>query len=77
MGSILQALMFKGAQETTTPAPDAVHLLDMKLKTIQGKDTTMKDLMHGKSITIICNVASKWSFSHKSYVELVNVFNEY
>ena len=49
----------------------------MKLETINGEATTMKDLMEGKKLTIICNVASKWSFSHKSYVELVNVFNEY
>jgi len=37
----------------------------------------MRELMKGKELTIICNVASKWAFSHRSYVELVNVFNEY
>lgn len=51
--------------------------MDMKLKTIRGDETSVRDLMKGKKLSIICNVASKWSFSHKSYTELVNVYNEY
>lgn len=33
--------------------------------------------MKGYKLTIIVNVASKWAFAHKNYVELVNVYEEY
>lgn len=44
---------------------------------ILGKKMTMGDIISDHRITIIVNVASKWAFAHKSYVELVNVYNEY
>ena len=34
-------------------------------------------MIKGQKLTIIVNVASKWAFAHKSYVELVNVYEEY
>jgi hypothetical protein len=37
----------------------------------------MSDLLGPSKVSIVVNVASKWAFAHKSYVELVNVFNEY
>lgn len=35
------------------------------------------DLMKNFKLTIFVNVASKWAFAHKSYVELVNLYEEY
>lgn len=72
--------MFKNNadQAPQTPAQGVSEkLMDMKLQTIRGESTSMKDLMKGNKLSIICNVASKWSFAHKGYTELVNLYNEY
>ena len=37
----------------------------------------MHNLFKGYKVIIIVNVASKWAFAHKSYIEIVNVYNEY
>lgn len=46
-------------------------------QTIEGVKTTIGELIKGHKLTIIVNVVSKWAFAHKSYVELVNVYEEY
>ena len=57
--------------------PDDPDIRKVELTTIDGQQTTLGALMDGFKLTIVVNVASKWAFAHKSYVELVNVFEEY
>lgn len=56
---------------------DETDIMGIPIIDIEGNKMFIGDLMKGFKLTIIVNVASKWAFAHKSYVELVNVFDEY
>ena len=47
------------------------------VSTIDGDSKPLREYVKGFKLSIIVNVASKWAFAHKSYVELVNVYEEY
>ena len=69
-------MLFKNNDESN-PAEMGTPLLSIPLETIDGEHITVKDLCQGKKLIVFANVASKWAFAHKSYIELVNVYNEY
>lgn len=78
MGAIVQKLLFKDNTYDTPPEPQASqNILGASVTNIEGEQCKLGDLMKGYKLTIIVNVASKWAFAHKSYVELVNVYEEY
>lgn len=56
---------------------DELDIRMIPVRTIEGEDTTLGALMKNFKLTIVVNVASKWAYAHKSYVELVNVYEEY
>ena len=78
MGSIVQSLLFKDRTfDAVICEVDDTDLKGIPVPTIEGEKMLLGDLMKGFKLTIIVNVASKWAFAHKSYVELVNVYDEY
>ncbi len=56
---------------------DETDLKGIPVTSIEGEKMFIGDLIKGFKLTVIVNVASKWAFAHKSYVELVNVYDEY
>lgn len=76
MGGVVQKMLFKDNSDADPGVLDK-PLLGIPLETIDQEQITVGDLCKGKKLTIFVNVASKWAFAHKSYVELVNVYDEY
>ena len=56
---------------------DETDIKGIPVTSIEGEKLFLGDLLKGFKLTVIVNVASKWAFAHKSYVELVNVYDEY
>jgi len=52
-------------------------IFDLPCADIDGNKGTLRSFSQGSKLTLIVNVATKWAFAHKNYVELVNVHNEY
>ena len=44
---------------------------------INGENVRVGDILDKHKLLVVVNVASKWAFAHKSYTELVNVYQEY
>ena len=60
MGAIVQRLLFRdNVQDLATDTPVSADLLDISITTIDGDDTTLRELIKGFKLTIIVNVASK------------------
>ncbi len=78
MGAIVQTLLFKdNTFDSIICEGDDTDIKGLPVVTIEGEKLFFGDLMKGFKLTVIVNVASKWAFAHKSYVELVNVYDEY
>ena len=77
MGSFVQKLLFKNTYDSASATEDPNDIRNIPIKSIEGESMKLGDLMKGFKLTIVVNVASKWAFAHKSYVELVNVYEEY
>ena len=78
MGAIVQTLLFKdNTFDNIICDGDETDIKGLPVVTIDGGKLFVGDLMKGFKLTVIVNVASKWAFAHKSYVELVNVYDEY
>ncbi len=78
MGAVVQRLIFKESTfEKNLKQVDNDNILVIPVETIEGQKGTVGSMIKGQKLTIIVNVASKWAFAHKSYVELVNVYEEY
>ena len=57
MGAIIQQLLFKNNSE---PVKKEVQpIMEIKVKDIDGFETTIKGLMEGHKLALIVNVASK------------------
>ena len=76
MGAIVQRLLFKNNADAPSKK-EITTLANIDIEDIDGVKMKMSDLLGTSKVSIVVNVASKWAFAHKSYVELVNVFNEY
>ena len=76
MGAIVQRLLFKNNADAPSKK-ELPTLANIDIEDIDGVKMKMSDLLGSSKVSIVVNVASKWAFAHKSYVELVNVFNEY
>lgn len=63
MGNIVQSMLFKTASdpdtETTSAQVVETHLLDLPLNDIDGKATSLREIIAGYKLTILVNVASK------------------
>ena len=78
MGSIVQTLLFKDRTfDAVICEIDETDIKGIPVTSIEGEKLFLGDLIKGFKLTVIVNVASKWAFAHKSYVELVNVYDEY
>ena len=78
MGSIVQTLLFKDRTfDAVICEIDETDLKGIPVTSIEGEKLFWGALIKCFKLTVIVNVASKWAFAHKSYVELVNVYDEY
>lgn len=79
MGNVVEKHLFTERVDEARLEPGITNftVLDIPVNDIDGNKGTLRSFSSGAKLILVVNVATKWAFAHKNYVEIVNVANEY
>ena len=76
MGALIARAFFKSKAERNIESMYS-SLLEIKATDINGKEQYLREILSGMKCVMVVNVASKCSFSKRTYKEMVSIHNKY